>query len=214
MIHCIGDSHSSVFSGLDEMQPIWPQRSNDTTSIFKSYRIGPATAYNLNNKTHIIDEILTSCVNMSDDYVLFCFGEVDVRAHISKHMIEKNINNDSLIIECVNRYFEIITHYSKLGYKIMVWGVIPSWSEEKPYVTGPTFGDSIFRNTITKKFNTYLEGLCVNNNIKFISIFSDLVNDNLQTESIFLDDWDGCHIHLNQKTMRLIIDKFKLLNLT
>jgi hypothetical protein len=55
MIHCIGDSHSAVFSGKEEMQPIWPERSNDITPFFKSYRIGPATAYQLANKKEIIN---------------------------------------------------------------------------------------------------------------------------------------------------------------
>ena len=35
MIHCIGDSHSAVFSGEEKMQPEWPNRSNDTTEFFK-----------------------------------------------------------------------------------------------------------------------------------------------------------------------------------
>ena len=85
MIHCIGDSHSSVFSGREEMQPIWPQRSDDNTSFFKSYRIGPATAYQLSNKILIIQDIINKNVN-SNDYVLFCFGEVDIRAHLIKQM--------------------------------------------------------------------------------------------------------------------------------
>jgi hypothetical protein len=50
MIHCIGDSHSCFFSGEDKIQPIWPEKSFDTLSYFRSYRIGPSTAYNLNNK--------------------------------------------------------------------------------------------------------------------------------------------------------------------
>ena len=67
MIHCIGDSHSSVFCGKEEMQPIWPIRSDDTTPYFKSYRIGPATAYQLSNKTTIIDDIIHNCVDIQND---------------------------------------------------------------------------------------------------------------------------------------------------
>jgi hypothetical protein len=78
MIHCVGDSHSSVFSGKDEMQPIWPERSDDKLSFFKSYRIGPATAYQLENKIPIIDEIVKQL--NSQDSLLFCFGEVLGRA--------------------------------------------------------------------------------------------------------------------------------------
>ena len=58
MIHFIGDSHASIFSGNYDMQPIWPDRSNDILPNFKSYRIGPATAYKLNEKENIIINIL------------------------------------------------------------------------------------------------------------------------------------------------------------
>ena len=49
MIHCIGDSHSAVFSGEETMQPEWPELASNKLPFFKSYRLGPATAYQLEN---------------------------------------------------------------------------------------------------------------------------------------------------------------------
>ena len=54
MIHCIGDSHSAVFSGEETMQPEWPILASNKLPNFNSYRIGPATAYQLETKKPII----------------------------------------------------------------------------------------------------------------------------------------------------------------
>lgn len=212
MIHCIGDSHSSVFSGNEEMQPIWPNRSNDIIPYFKSYRIGPATAYQLKTKTPIIDQIVS--LIPPNDKLLFCFGEVDIRAHLIKQMIEQNRTLESVVKECVDRYFEVILMYKKtLNIEIVVWGPIASWNDLKPYLGGPSFGTGLERNKTTKQFNEYLEKLCVENSIPFISIFNEMLNEDGTTNPIYLDDWDDCHIHLNQKAMPIILKKFKDNNL-
>ena len=207
MIHCIGDSHSSVFSGKEEIQPIWPHRSDDRTPFFKTYRIGPATAYQLATKITIIDEILTQ-VNKETDSLLFCFGEVDIRAHLIKQMGIKNLTINDVVKECVDRYFDVVNEYKNLGWKIIVWGPIASWHESKQYTGGPSFGTCMERNDVTKEFNRYLSQLCFNNNIDFVTIFDKMVDENNETLVTYLDDWDGCHMHLSQRAMPLIIDEF------
>jgi hypothetical protein len=209
MIHCIGDSHSSVFSGKDEMMPIWPQRSLDITEYFKSYRIGPATAYQLDNKKPILNDIIFNNVNKTNDSVLFCFGEVDIRAHLIKQINLQELTKFEIVKECVDRYVNVMLHYKEQGYNIIAWGPIASWHEDKPYTTGPSYGTCLERNTITKEFNDYLLELCLKNDIKFVSIFKDMVDENLNTKHEYLDDWEGCHIHLNQKALPLIIKEFK-----
>lgn len=212
MIHCIGDSHSAVFSGKEEMQPIWPQRSDDITEYFKSYRIGPATAYQVRNKIPIINDIISKTVK-ENDKVLFCFGEVDCRAHIKKQSDLQNRPINDVIKECVDRYFSVIKEYKDNGLDIMIWGPIASWSEERPY-TGPSFGTCQDRNSITKEFNRYLKELCDGENIIFISIFHDMVDSDTNiTKTEYLDDWEECHMHLSQRAMPLIIEKFKNIDL-
>ena len=206
MIHCIGDSHSSVFSGNEEMQPIWPIRSNDITDYFKSYRIGPATAYQLENKIPLIDNIINTVVN-PDDSVLFCFGEVDIRAHLIKQMELQNKSISEIVQECVHRYMLTVQRYKKNN--VMVWGPIASWHDSKPYLGGPSFGTSEQRNETTKEFNRVLESYCKLLDIPFITIFDKMVDENNVTKPEYLDDWEDCHIHLNQKAMPLIIEAFK-----
>ena len=207
MIHCIGDSHSSVFSGNEEMQPIWPERSNDITPFFKSYRIGPATAYQLANKKEIINQIIP--LVKEGDKLLFCFGEVDIRAHLLNQSIDQNKSIEDVVIECVTRYVEVIKYYKNLGISVIVWDPIASWNDSKPYLGGPSFGTNIERNEITRLFNNHLQSQVKVDNIPFVTIYYDMLNIDGTTNVELLDDWQDCHIHLNQKTMPLIIDKFK-----
>jgi hypothetical protein len=213
MIHFIGDSHSSIFSGNYDMQPIWPERANDTLPNFRSYRIGPATSYKLNEKEPIITDILNKQVNKDTDYVFFCFGEIDCRAHLIKQSQIQSRPIEDVVKECVNVYFETILNYHNIGYKVGIWGPIASWSEKKPYVTGPSFGTTKERNLVTKLFNQELKELCQQNDLLFTTMFFEMVDSELITNDSYLDDWEGCHIHLNANSIPIIIQKFKDLEL-
>ena len=208
MIHCIGDSHSAVFSGEDKMQPIWPQRSNDITPYFKSYRIGAATAYQLINKLDIIDNIVNSVVNKNTDHIMFCSGEVDIRAHLLKQMVLQNKTGQEVVKMCVDRYMTVVKHYKKNGFKTIVWGPIASWHDTKQYTGGPSFGTNIERNELTKEFNKYLNKVCDFEGIQFVPIFDRMIDEDGLTKPEYLDDWEGSHIHLKQTAMPDILDEF------
>ena len=210
MIHCIGDSHASVFSGKDEMQPVWPDRSNDILPYFRSYRIGPATAYNLFNKIPVISEILYTQVDKENDTVVFCFGEVDIRAHLIKQQQLQNKPLSEIVEECVRRYSEVIIYFIQQGYKVAVWSPIASWGDNKPY-KGPSFGTNSERNLATAFFYLFLLKYLSVYNTPILSIFVDMIKDDFTTETSFLDDWEDCHIHLNQRAMPLILERFKSL---
>jgi hypothetical protein len=211
MIHCIGDSHSAVFSGEETMQPEWPLLASNTLPYFKSYRLGPATAYQLENKKHLIDDIINQHYNEGDS-LLFCFGEVDIRAHLIKQMELQNKSVKEIVKECVDRYFDVILSYKNRGINCIVWGPIASWHESRQY-TGPSFGSCIERNTVTKEFNRYIEKLCSLNNVGFVTIFYDMVNENLETNTYYLDTWPGSNMHLSQTSMPTILERFKEKNL-
>ena len=138
MIHCIGDSHASIFSGSEVMQPVWPTRSKDMLNNFRSYRIGPATAYQLDNKLPILNNIV-KLLNKEKDSLMFCFGEVDIRAHLKKQIDMQKRSVKDIVKECVDRYFKTILHYRGSGINVMVWGPIASWDVTNPY-PGPSFG--------------------------------------------------------------------------
>ena len=212
MIHCIGDSHSAVFSGEEKMQEIWPVPASNRLPFFKSYRIGPATAYQLSNKVEIIDTII-STEYKDNDKVMFCFGEVDIRAHLIKQATHQNKPVEEIVDECIDRYMDVILAYKQKGLSIIIWGPIASWNSNKPYTGGPSYGSDLERNYVTKLFNEKLKTHCENNSIIFVTIFYDMLNEDGTTNSIYLDDWDGSHMHLSQRAMPKIIERFEEQNL-
>ena len=208
MLICLGDSHSSVFSFEERIVSQWPKKDFKIFSKFKPIRIGPATAYNLESKVALLKKVLNRTLYFKNSYVLFCFGEVDIRAHLIKQAELQNKQIDIIIKECVDRYINAINKVKPIR-KInkAVFAPIASWSEEKPY-EGPSFGTNLDRNNVTKKFNEYLEVKCNENKFVFISIFKEMLNNDRTTNSIYLDNF-GTGIHLNQKSMPLILKKLK-----
>jgi len=214
-IHCIGDSHSAVFSGEEKMQPVWPDRASNLIPYFESYRIGPSTAYQLHNKQSIIESVLLNPSVNENDKLMFCFGEVDIRAHLIKQSNLQNRSINDVVCECVSRYVNALLYYKKFNKEILIWGPIASWSDKKPYIDfqtkepGPSYGSNIERNNVTKIFNQYLIDLCVENNFQFVSIFEKMLNNDGTTNPYYIMD----HIHLSQNAMPLIINELKNKNI-
>ena len=160
MIHCIGDSHSAVFSGIDKMTPEWPMRSDDKLPWFRTYRLGPVTAYQLERKLPTIQGLINRVGISKDDTILFCCGEVDCRAHLVKQMEVQNRTSKDIVRECVDRYISAVLQVMSWGINVSVWGPIASWHPSKQYTGGPSFGDCLERNNVTKEFNDYAKVLC------------------------------------------------------
>lgn len=211
MIHCFGDSHSSIFSGYANMIEVWPENSQNCLPHFKAYRIGPATAYNIHRKTPIFEEIIRLHVNLESDTLLFCFGEIDIRAHFIKESIKQNLSVFDIARECANRYWSVVEQYHNRGFKVAIWAPIATWSDKKKYL-GPTLGTHHDRNLLTAYFTKYLKLKSENSDIKVLSILDKMI-ENGETNPDLLDDWEGCHIHLNLRAIPLILDEFKKHNL-
>ena len=208
MIICLGDSHSSVFSQEEKIISQWPKKDFKVFSKFKPIRIGPATAYNLETKIDHLNKVLNRTFYIKNSYVLFCFGEVDIRAHLIKQSKLQNKDVESIVAQCIDRYISAIKKVNPIRkIRKAVFAPIASWSDEKPY-DGPSFGSNIERNQVTIIFNQYLEKKCEENNIIFISIFKEMLNKDGTTNPDYLDDF-GTGIHLNQQSMPIILDKLK-----
>ena len=121
----------------------------------------------------------------------------------------RNVSFEIVSMECVTRYFEVILYYKKMGYKVAVWGPIASWHDSKKYTGGPSFGDNLERNKMTRIFNTQLSDLCDNYDVPFLTFFYNMVDDEGLTKPEYLDDWEGSHIHLNQTAKTEILNIFK-----
>jgi len=203
MIHCIGDSHVSIFSGKDGMQPTYPNQRDikgkyDRCNIIEGitqYRLGPYTAYNFMNKPSI-DQTVVNNVNASTDVVFFSAGEIDCRAHIRYQAIEQNRSIEDLTIECVERYINYIKTFKSNNYNVGVIG--PHVFMEAP--------DDVLETTII--FNDELIKRCEELNMHYVSAFKYVVN-NMNLNNYLQNDG----VHLSITVLPEFIRQFKELGL-
>jgi hypothetical protein len=210
-IHCIGDSHVSVFTGKDTISKGWPC-PQDSIQYFHTYWLGPVLAYNLYSVGHqsrlnlfnVLESISKS------DYVMLCAGEIDCRMHLIRQKELQNKSLEEIVQECVCRYFQVILEIKNMGFKVIIWGVPGTANidcfELKDKNTFPHYGTYKERNQATKIFNNKIEYLCKLNDVLFLSIFDDLIDDNGKTKitEYYMDEF-----HVSQKVMPLIISKLK-----
>jgi len=207
MIHCIGDSHVSFFSGYDEIQPEYPVPSRSREGFFKVYRLGAVLAYNLMSfdtkemgREKLLD-LVPKLEGGSD--LLLCFGEIDCRCHIIKQAEKQKRPVDAIVDDCADNYFKVVDELLASGFSVIIWGVIPSAeSTNKEY---PTYGSMVERNNCSHKFNMALEQRCKARQIKFVSIFDRLVDKSNRTRIEYYFD----AIHLGQAAMPLAIEEFR-----
>jgi len=209
IIHCIGDSHVSFFSGWNKIAPVWPVPVKDRLPFFKSYHLGPALAYNLceiNSQSRGRENLFEVLKTIPPgEKVLLVFGEIDCRAHLLKQADRQNRDIPEVAQECVQRYFSAIEEVSKMGYEVMVWAAIPSFPCNYIDSEYPAYGSPKERNRATRLFNEEIERLCRNNGLRFISIFDQLLTKRGNTKIRYYMDF----AHLSNKAMPLAIRKLQ-----
>ena len=210
LIYCIGDSHASFFSGLDEMQLEWPKPVENSLPFFRVMRLGPVLAYSLyryGTKTRGRENLFKAIRKIPPkSKVLLCFGEIDCRNHILKQAALQKRALEEVVAECVDRYTSVAGELKDMGHEIILWGVsASSLNNNPPNSEFPTYGTCIERNRATAIFNRFLADWCVANKTKFVSIFDELIDSQYRTKTEFYAD----QIHLSQKVMPLTIAKMQ-----
>ena len=177
MVYLIGDSHTQSFG-----------------SNFKTIWIEAPTAYqNIKKLNQIDNKLNTLNINKTIDYLFFSFGEIDVRYHLGFISDNDNKSNEDVVSECINKYLSFLNYYINCGYKVGVYGVVPSGTYNGLQGNNrPSYKTHVERNKITEIFNQQLKIMCENKNILFKSIFYEIVDkDN------YFDYFSVDGIHLN-----------------
>jgi hypothetical protein len=211
MIYIIGDSHTSIFSGVDtmengqmHMQPefgtcytlsqgqlrpiINPFQKN--LIDFLAIKVGSYTAYNSFNKIPKIEQAILEYNIGVNDYVFLCFGQIDVQNHLIPNALKNNHSILDTITICVDRYIQTL-NYLKEKYteiKIGAYGA-PATSVgcgNRPKITKE---ESIEYNRITLLFNDYLKIKCEENSILFKEISKKLLHPDGSTNNDFVIDF-------------------------
>ena len=201
-IHVFGDSHaSSIHSHWGYIRiPNIIIKCNYLPGKLM-YTFGRLGTNLLNIKNHGVKE---------NDIVIFCFGEIDCRNHVHKHItIEKTYK--IVIEEIANSYFEAIKnnvkHYNSV--KTCIFNVIPptrgfNVSAGHPY---PFLGTDKERKLYYTYMNEKLKKLCQKNNY----FYFDIYNESCDVEGFLKKEYSDGNVHLRNTTHSTqVIQKYLL----
>ena len=210
MIYVFGNSHAHFFTNSHPAD-IEGRFKNE---YFISYSLGPTIAYNFyeHHLQKIIDLIKSNKINISsDDYILLVVGEVDCRWHLPKQAEKQKRNIQEITNECIDRFFRSHLFLKEKGLNIISWGGHPSTTsghDDDP--SNPVFADCLYRNKISKQWDSYLKYISLINSIPNISIIDDLIDENGLTKMEYFIDY--CHLD-HSKLFSNVLNKFKQKNL-
>lgn len=201
MIFLIGDSHVQSLTGPH----------------FKIVHLPSPTAYQNYKRIPTIEvELNSHKINKENDFLFFSFGEIDIRCHLGFISEKTSRTYEDVVSECIKRYETFLDHFINDGYKIGVWGVIPSGPNNGVQGNGSlSYKTKIERNMITNIFNNQLISLCGKKNIYFKSVYDKIIKDEINYDKYYSKD----NIHLNAGMFKthetdinceqLTIDQFK-----
>lgn len=192
-IHTFGDSHSQ--SGWRELQ---------STYDIKLNHLGPKLA-------HTLGRLKTSLINLNDykishnDAVVFCFGEIDCRCHIHKH-VTSDMTYTSVVKSVVDSYIDainkIIDHSMTKPILTCVYNVVPPinpkmkagcLSKDFPFT-----GSDHERKQYTIYFNSLLKQKCKDHDLVFIDVYNDYTDSqgflNIELSDNTVHIGDPCHL--------------------
>lgn len=116
------------------------------------------------------------------DYVIFVFGEIDVRNHLLKQMDRQNRPIENLIKDLATTYMNVVLQ-NKILYPhthLVIQSIIPPTSRQHVKDVSeeyPDYGTIEERITVNRILNLELEKLCHMNNVTFLNPSTYYEND-------------------------------------
>jgi len=174
VLHTFGDSHAlNGWGGITNIQ----KHHLGAKLCFSIGRdgINIKDGYNVNN----------------GDTVIFCFGEIDCRCHIHKHITETN-NYKQIIDTIVNNYFiqiqKAVNTFDRV--KTVIYNVVPPIQKyntvENP--SYPYLGTDEERKSYVLYFNEKLKQKCIEYNFVFFDIYNKYIDTNGFLNKMLSDD--------------------------
>jgi hypothetical protein len=201
-----GNSHVSAFCGKDMIIEDTLQTFESEHFIYVCKRLGPCTAYNFFWNPDYYPKVIQTLESNTykEDTICLLLGELDCRVHIGLNSDKSSRPLDECIEEVVDRFLLCLLDLKKRGYKVLVIAVQPA-STHPPSTKPdkPVHGHFIFRNRLTRQFNTLLERKCRIHSFLFCSIFDTLMLDDLTPNMDFFMDY----VHLRGSLVRPLFEE-------
>lgn len=165
--YSIGDSHSD-FSFRNVLE--------------HRYSIAPMTMHRVRrDKINFLEVFKNMGVDVPyDSFVIFCFGEIDVRCHIFNQINLGNLTEDEIIKNLATDYISHINTQKSFFEKVGILSVTPPSTNinGKGNNDFPFTGSDKERSRYTTKLNHFLKTLCQENNVKFIDAYKYYADEN------------------------------------
>lgn len=184
-----GDSHSSMG---------WPFGDPDLLPLeLTQHYYGPLLCYTLGkSQWQVMDISLYDDVE-DGSVCIFCFGEIDCRCHVKKHITEEN-TYQKIIDNLVFNYLETVKlNIEKTGKKVTtyIYNVVPPSKETEVSAVQKEFpfvGTDEERRSYTLYFNQKLKEMCPDYGFKFFDVY-----DYYATPEGFLNrDLSDTNVHI------------------
>lgn len=162
VIHTFGDSHcSNGWGGIPNLE---------------THHLGPKLCFSIGRDG----------INIKDGYdvkngdtVIFCFGEIDCRFHIHRHITEDR-NYKEVIDDIVNKYFikvkDAVDMFENL--QTVIYNVVPPVKKEDvyQYPDHPHLGTDEERKGYVLYFNEKLKEKCIEYGFVFFDIYNKYID--------------------------------------
>jgi hypothetical protein len=212
VIYAFGNSHSHFFTDSHPGELRWGRKRTENFASYSGNFHNPAYRHVLAHKfgerfLPFFIEPISSLSLTAENNIMFVVGEIDCRWHFPKKVETQNRSIDDVLIECIDKYFfPSFLQLKSTGHNVVGWGGHPSTTKgHNDDPDNPIYGDCLLRNEISLRWNDLLKERCDANDIKFVSIIRDLIDENgLSKMEYFYDDY-----HLNPLVMPFVIEKCK-----
>lgn len=182
-IHCVGNSHANTLTNT-ELSHIG---KSPQVGPFISYSIGAGLAWKFTEKHLSTVQGLGIPIG---DPLLLMIGEVDIRVHIIKQSEIQNRSVADIVYETVDKFFEGVKILNR-DYQVICYSNQPTTSKERSEPDSPVYGDAGKRNYASYLWDSYLGQLCAAENIPYVSVLSEMMDDFVTDETKFVD---YCHV--------------------
>lgn len=175
-----GDSHAGKWAGWNSIKV---EGLNIKTCSFTG-TLMYSWAFSRNKKARF-----DSVKLKKDDYVCFCYGEIDMRAHIHKYKDEWQDNIDNLL----DKYFErIFDETHKVTSNIIISNIVPHLYSEPPLKGVPREGTP----EDVKKYTLYANEGLKKRAKEYDYIFMDLYDKHIDEDGFLIREMSDeiCHI--------------------
>lgn len=209
-IFVIGDSHTDIFNGhkLENKHLIIPNITYEESLYanisnspkFITYLLGACLAYTTNSKKSTFStfkkvQYLIDNNFLPKNCIICCsFGEIDCRVHIQKQAEKQNKSIEEIIDNVIKNYGDFLLNLKNQGYKIIAYAPIATQKDtvklDKKF---PRYATEIERNYIVSIFNEKLKNFCNMQDLMYLSIFNNLVNEDGSSKGEYYLT-DGVHL--------------------